>query len=90
MKEYLMKASKICKLLFGYGIMFVLFAGGLTFFGYLAALFVGGSAAEAICIFIYKKIIPVIVYTANCLVIFGLISMYLAGELALTTNKKKK
>ena len=90
MKELRKKVSGICKMIFGYGIMIVLFAGGMTFFGYLAALLIGGPAAEAICIFIYKKIIPVIVYASTTLILFGLLSMYLAGEVALTTAKKKK
>lgn len=89
MKETLKKISKVCKLIFGYSIMITLFAGGLTFFGYLAALFIGGPTAEAICVFIYKQIIPVIVYASTCLVLFGLLSMYLAGEMALTSSKKK-
>ena len=38
MKATLKKISDVCKIIFGYGIMIVLFAGGLTFFGYVAAL----------------------------------------------------
>ena len=37
MKENLQKISDVCKLIFGYGIEIVLFAGGLTFFGYVRA-----------------------------------------------------
>ena len=90
MKETLKKISGVCKLIFGYGIMITLFAGGLTFFGYLAAMFIGGETATAICVFIYKQIFPIIIYAANILVLFGLLSMYLGGEMALTTEKKKK
>ena len=90
MKETLKKISAVCKLIFGYGIMITLFAGGLTFFGYLAAMFIGGETATAICVFIYKQIFPIIIYAANILVLFGLVSMYLGGEMALTTDKKKK
>jgi hypothetical protein len=90
MKETLKKISEVCKLIFGYGIMITLFAGGLTFFGYLAAMFIGGETATAICVFIYKKIFPIVIYAANILILFGLVSMYLGGEMALTTDKKKK
>ena len=90
MKETMKKISEVCKLIFGYGIMITLFAGGLTFFGYLAAMFIGGETATEICAFIYKKIFPIIIYAANVLVLFGLLSMYLGGEMALTTDKKKK
>ena len=58
MKEICKKISAVLKTIFGYGIMICLFAGGLTFFGYLAALIIGGETATAICVFIYKTIIP--------------------------------
>lgn len=90
MKETLKKISEVCKLIFGYGIMITLFAGGLTFFGYLAALFIGGETATAICVFIYKQIFPIIIYVTTCLILFGLVAMYLGGEKALTPDNKKK
>lgn len=88
MKETLKKISDVCKLIFGYGIMIVLFAGGLTFFGYVAALIIGGETATAICTWIYKTFIPVIIYTSTVLILFGLVTMYLAGEKALTPERK--
>lgn len=89
MKEVLLKISNVLKTIFGYGIMISLFAGGLTFFGYLAALIIGGSTATAICTVIYKNIIPVIIYISTIMVLLGLLAMYLAGEKALTPDKKK-
>ena len=89
MKEMCKKLSDVMKTIFGYGIMLCLFGGGLTFFGYLAALIIGGETAAAICVFIYKTIIPVIIKASTILVMFGLLSMYLAGEMALTADKKK-
>lgn len=77
------------KIVFGYGIMLTLFAGGLTFFGYLAAVIIGGDVAAMICAVIYNKIIPVIIYTAVIMVLLGLLIMYLNGEIALTPGKKK-
>ena len=64
--------------------------GGLTFFGYIAALIAGGDTAVQICDFIYKKIIPIMIYVNTSTVLFGLVAMYLAGELALTPAKNKK
>ena len=90
MKAIVKKIAGVCKMIFGYGIMISLFAGGLTFFGYLAAFCIGGETATAICTFIYKQIVPVLVYFTNCLILFGLLSMYLAGEKALTATNKKK
>ncbi|MBQ2676784.1 MAG: hypothetical protein IJF54_05240 [Clostridia bacterium] len=89
MKEILKKISAVLRTVFGYGIMICLFAGGLTFFGYLAALIIGGQTATAICVFIYKTIIPVIIYASTILVLLGLVVMYLNGETALTADKKK-
>lgn len=89
MKEMCKKISAKLRVVFGYGIMLCLFAGGLTFFGYLAALVVGGEAAALICTFIYKTIIPVIIKCSTVLVLLGLAVMYLNGEVALTAHKKK-
>lgn len=88
MKKVLSKASDIIRIIFGWGIMICLFAGGLSFFGYLAALIIGGDTATAICTFIYKSYLPVIIYASTILIVLGLISMYLKGETALTANKK--
>lgn len=90
MKETLKKISDVCKIIFGYGIMICLFVGGLTFFGYVAALIVGGETAAAICVFIYKTIVPIMTYATTILVLLGLVAMYLGGEEALTPSDKKK
>lgn len=87
MKETLKKVSDVFKLIFGYGIEIVLFAGGLTFFGYIAALIMGGETATAMCTWIYKTFIPVIIKASTILILFGLVTMYLAGEKALTPDK---
>ena len=88
MKEFCRKLSVGLKTIFGYGIMISLFVGGLTFFGYVAALIIGGNTAAVICSVIYKQIIPVIVYATSILVLLGLVAMYLNGEMALTAKKK--
>ena len=88
MKAICKKISAVLKTIFGYGIMICLFAGGLTFFGYLAALIIGGDTAAAICEFIYKTIIPYIIKTSTVMVLLGLVAMYLNGEMALTSDKK--
>jgi hypothetical protein len=90
MKTVFKRISEVCKLIFGYSIMITLFVGGLTFFGYIAALIAGGDTAVLICDFIYKKIIPIMIYVNTSTVLFGLVAMYLAGEFALTPDKSKK
>ena len=88
MKNVLKKISDVCKIIFGYGIMISLFLGGLTFFGYVAALIIGGDVAAAICTFMYKTLIPIAIYMSTIMVLLGLLAMYLAGEYALTAKKK--
>ena len=89
-KETMKKIAEKLKIVFGYGIMLTLFVGGLTFFGYLVALIIGGDTAALICEVIYKKIVPVMIKTTTILVMFGLVTMYLAGEMALTPTKRDK
>ena len=89
MKEIFKKISNVLKTIFGYGIMISLFIGGLTFFGYMAALIIGGDVAATICAIIYNNIIPVIIYLAVIMVLLGLVAMYLSGEVALTPEKKQ-
>lgn len=89
MKKTCKKISAVLKIIFGYGIMICLFAGGLTFLGYVAALIIGGQTAADICTFIYKTIIPCIIKTSTVMVLLGLVAMYLNGEVALTSQKKK-
>lgn len=84
------KFTEICKLVFGYGIMLSLFAGGLTFFAYLIALIIGGDTAALICEVTYKQVIPVIVKISTSMILLGLVCMYLSGEKSLTPSEKKK
>ena len=87
-KEKMKMLAIKLKVVFGYGIMITLFVGGLAFFGYVAALFIGGDTAAMLCEVIYKKIIPVVIKTSTITILFGLLTMYLAGEKALTPSKK--
>lgn len=87
MKEIKQKIANILQMIFGWGIFISLFVGGLTFFAYLIAFFVGGELAQNICYIVYKKIIPVLIYISTVSVIIGLIKMYLCGEVALSTKK---
>ena len=84
------KFTEICKMIFGYGIMITLFAGGLTFFAYLIALIIGGDTAALICEITYKQVIPVIVKVSTVMILLGLVCMYMSGEKSLTPSEKKK
>lgn len=89
MKKRLNGISKITGMIFGYGVMLCLFAGGLTFFGFLVAIIAGGEIAAEICSIIYKGIFPVIIKTTNILVLVGLLHMYIKGEVSLTVSNGK-
>jgi hypothetical protein len=90
MKETLKKISDVCKVIFGYGVMISLFGGGLTFFGYVIALIIGGDTAVAICEFMSTYITPNAILLSTVMVLFGILAMYLAGELSLTPTKREK
>lgn len=89
MREFKNKISHFLALVFGYGIMLSLFIGGLSFFGYVAALIIGGETAALICDFIYKGLYPKLVYFTSVIVIIGIIKMYLCKETALKSSGKK-
>ena len=84
------KLAEICKTIFGYGIGIGLFAGGLTFFAYVAAVIFGGSVGAAICDVTYNMVFPVIVKFTTIMILLGLVAMYLSGEKSLTPSEKKK
>ena len=91
MKNVLNKIVAVCKTIFGWGVLVSLFAGGLTFFGYVVALCVGGGEnglGAEICRVISKEITPIITYISTSCVLLGLLTMYLSGEQALTVGKK--
>lgn len=89
MNETRAKIARVSKLIFGYGIMITLFAGALIFLGFIVALCIGGETATAMCTWIYKQFVPVMVQTTSILILWGLISMYISGEKALSKNKTK-
>ena len=90
MKKFCKKLGDILRTLFGYSIMLCLFAGGLTFFGYVAALCIGGDTAAELCRVLSEEVTPWIIKVTSVTVLLGLAVMYLSGEVALTANKKKK
>lgn len=70
----------------------LLFGGGITFFGYFAAVIIGGDAGASIISFLYSKVFSVLIYVNSVFIIIGLVKMELSGEKALTAsgNKRKK
>lgn len=90
MRKLLNKIADIISVIFGYGIMICLIGGGLTFFGYIAALCIGGDTAAMICTVIYKYIYPVLVILSTSMILLGLVRMYILGESDFSGKKKNK
>ena len=80
MKKFCEKLSTILRQVFGWGVLACVLVGGLTFFGYVAALCIGGAAAAEICRFISKDLMPIIIKTSSLLVLLGIVAMYLNKE----------
>ena len=89
-KEIREKIANVMAKIYGIGIAIALFVGALSFVGYLVAMIIGGETATEICTVIYKKIYPILFTFSSCVVLFGLIKMYVAGEKSLSPKKKKK
>lgn len=87
-KETRKKIADVMGYIYGVGIAIALFVGALTFLGYLAAIIIGGQTATDICVFIYKTIYPILFTFSSCIVLFGLLKMYVAGEKSMTSKKK--
>jgi len=74
---------------FAVGILLSLFAGGLSFIGYLVALALGGETAEMLCVFIFKSYLPWVIKLTSIFTMCGLAGMYLTKRKALTANVKQ-
>ncbi len=83
------KIVEIMTLIFSIGIFTALVLSTLSFLGYVVAIIIGGETATAICTVIYKSIYPILFTFTSCMVLFGLVKMYVAGEKALDNKKKK-
>ena len=85
-----MKIANILGYIYGVSVFIALFAGGLSFLGYVAALIIGGETATQICVFIYKSAYPILFYFSSGTALLGLIKMYVAGEKSMIPGNKYK
>ena len=88
-KKARIKIANVMARIYGIGIFVALFVGAISFLGYLVAIIIGGDTATEICVFIYKKFYPVLFTFSSCIVLFGLLKMYVAGEKSLSPKKNK-
>lgn len=85
-----MKINQLIKKIFGFIVLFTLLLGGLSVFGYLFAMYIGGQQAEKICIFIKDDFYPYIIQLTSIGVGFGLVLMYITKIKALSINYGRK
>lgn len=84
------RASEYLNIVFGWGIYVCLFAGGLAFFGFVAAIVMGGDGGQELAVMIQKQYFPMVIRAASATIGLGLISMYLGKEQALSLASDKK
>lgn len=75
---------------FGWGILVALIAGALSFFGFCAALMMGGNAGEAFAKFIQKQYFPILIRFTSVVIGIGLLAMYAGKEQALSLVSDKQ
>ena len=75
---------------FGWGIYICLFAGGIAFFGFLAALLIGGDTGGAIAVFLQKQYFPIVIRVTSFIIILGLVGMYINKQQALSIVTDKQ
>ena len=84
------KAANVLLWIFSYGVLLCLFAGALSFIGYLAALIIGGEQASVLCVWIHKTYFPLVIKATSIFTGCGLVGMYLNKAKALTLSPDKK
>lgn len=75
---------------FGWGILVALIAGAMSFFGFLAALMMGGKGGEAFSIFLQKQYFPLLIRFTSVMIGIGLLAMYAGKEQALSLVSDKQ
>ena len=83
------KVSDILLLIFAYGIIICLFAGGLSLVGYLIGIVIGGENATALCLWVFKTYLPWVIKATSLFTGIGLIGMYLGRRKSLSVNADK-
>ena len=82
--------EKIYKILNkAYGILMTtsFFAGFLPIIPFIIAIIIGGSAGEAISIFLYKQYYPCVIILGSVAIIVGLAAMYVGKIQGLSVKK---
>ena len=80
------KIYNILNKIYGIAMTVSFFAGILPLIPFIVAICIGGSAGEAISVFLYKQYYPWVIVLASASVIIGLVAMYIAKIDALSVK----
>ena len=83
------QASKVILTIFSAGVLLSLFAGALSFFGYLVAIIIGGQGGTDLSLFLYEKYFPWVIRLSSVSVLFGLVGMIMQKKKALVVTEEK-
>ena len=81
------KIYNILNKIYGILMMISFFAGFLPLIGFIIALIIGGSTAEAMSVFLYKQVYPWIIALASLAVVVGLVASYVGKKESLSIKK---
>ena len=81
------KIFNVLNKIYGYMMFTSFFAGGLPIIPFLIAICIGGTAGEAIAVFLYKEYYPWVILIGSLALIVGLVAMYI-GKLEGLSMKK--
>lgn len=83
------KIYKILSKVYGITMSVAFWGGLLPLVPFIVAICIGGTAGEAISLFLYKQYYPWIIALASIAIIIGLIAMYVGKVEALSTKSFK-
>lgn len=87
MKE---KLYNVLNKIYGGAMLFAFFTGFIPVIPFIIAIVIGGTAGEAIALFMYNKVYPVSFTVASVSVLVGLVAMYIRGEKSLSVESYGK
>lgn len=80
------KIYKFLNKLYGILLTASFFAGLLPLVPFIVAIIIGGTAGEAISLFLYEQYYPWVIAAASVSVVIGLIAMYAGKKKGLTVE----
>lgn len=85
-----MKIYNIINKIYGILMTAAFFAGVLPIIPFIVAICIGGSTAEAICLFLYNDYYKWVILAASVAVLIGLVGLYVSKQQGLTVKSVDK